>query len=108
MKIKLIINNQLEDELYSAKYDPNTKKSVEIRRIKPYDESKWKDLSVYEFNTLKEMKEFIDSCDIDFTDEYVKEFNDYSWDEIDIHYSIDPSEDNLMRLYIESHKMCID
>ena len=108
MKIKLIINNRLEGDLYFDQFDFNLKKFVQIRKIESYDEKKWKDGSVYEFNTLKEIKEFIDSCDIDFTDEYVKEFNDYSWDEIDIHYSIDPSEDNLMRLYIESHKMCID
>ena len=103
MKIKLIINNQLEDELCSAQYDPNTKKSVEIRRIKPYDERKWKDQSVYEFNTLKEMKEFIDSCDIDFTDEYAARFCCWDWEEIDIDYYIDPSEDNLIILRIGSH-----
>ena len=107
MKIKLIINNRLEGDLYYDQFDFNLKKFVKICKIESYDEKKWNDGSVHEFNTLKEIKEFIDSCDIDFTDEYVKNFDDYSWDEIDIHYSIDSSEDNLMRLYIESHKECI-
>ena len=108
MKIKLIINNRLEDDLYYDQFDPNLKKFVQNRKIKSYDEKKWKDGSVYEFNSLKEIQEFIDSCDINFTDEYAKNFNDYNWEEIDINYFIDPSEDNLMRLFIESHKECRD
>ena len=104
MIIKLIINNNLEDEKYYEKYDFNLKKFVQIRRIEPYDEKKWKNGSVREFNTLKEMREFIDSCDIDFTEKYAENFSNYDWEEIDINYYIDPSEDNLMKLYIGSHR----
>lgn len=91
--------------LYYDLYDPNTEKFVKSRRIKPYDEKKWKDGSIYEFNTLKEIGDFIDSCDIDFTEEY-EEYEDFSswyWEEIDIEYHIDKSEDNLMVLLISSH-----
>ena len=108
MKIKLIINNRLESDLYYDRFDPISKKFVQTRKIKSYDEKKWKDGSVYEFNTLKEIREFVDSCDIDFTDEYMENFGGYTWEEIDRNYFIDPSEDNLMRLFIESHTECID
>ncbi len=101
--MKLVIENVLEDELYYDFYDPNTKEFVKKRRIESYDEKKWKDGSVYEFNTLKEMADFIDSCDIDFTEEYAKRFGNWSWEEIDIEYYIDKSEDNLMILLISSH-----
>lgn len=104
MKIKLVIENYLEECLYGKVYDHNLKNHVEIRRIEPYDEEKWKNGSVYEFNTLKEVHEFIDSCDIDFTEEYADRFNSYDWEEIDIDYRIDPSEDNLMVLFIGSHQ----
>lgn len=102
--MKLIIRNLLEDGLYSDVYDENTKELVKKRRIERYDEEKWKDGSVYEFNTLKEMGEFIESCDINFTKEYEdRKFGEWSWEEIDIDYYIDPSEDNLMILMISSH-----
>lgn len=104
--MKLVIKNELEHGgLYHDFYDPNTGKFVKKRRIEPYDEEKWKDGSVYEFNTLKEMCDFIDSCDIDFTEDYeeYEHFNSWYWEEIDIDYYIDKSEDNLMILLISSH-----
>lgn len=105
MKIKLIIENHLEDSLYYNKYVPDLGERIQQRRIKPYDEDRWKNNSVYEFNTLKEMKDFIDSCDIDFTDEYADvKFNCWYWEEIDIDYYISDEEDNLMILYIGSHE----
>lgn len=102
--MKLVINNLLEGELYYDFFDPNTMEFVKRRRIERYDEEKWKDGTVYEFNTLKEMADFIESCDIDFTDDYEKSFSKWSWEEIDIEYRIDTSEDNLMILIISSHR----
>lgn len=101
--MKLVINNLLEDGLYYDFFDPNTREFVKRRRIERYDEEKWKDGTVYEFNTLKEMADFIESCDIDFTEDYEKRFSDLGWEEIDIGYHIDTSEDNLMVLVISSH-----
>ena len=104
MKLKLVIENQLEEELYTQDYDPTINDYVRgIRRIEPYDEEKWKNGTVYEFDTLKEMFEFIDSCDIDFTKEYAESFGQWSWEEIDIDYYICPTEYNLMLLRIGSH-----
>ena len=104
MKIKLIIKNYLENDLYYNEYDRDSKELVQKRRIKQYDEDKWKNDSVYEFDTLKEMKDFIDSCDIDFTDEYADlKFDRWSWEKIDIDYYIGDKEDNLMFLSIGSH-----
>lgn len=101
--MKLVINNLLEGGLYYDFYDPNAKDVVKRRRIERYDEEKWKDGSVYEFNTLSEMADFIESCDIGFTEDYGKRFSDWDWEEIDIDYYIDTSEDNLMILLISSH-----
>lgn len=105
MAIKLIIKNDLEDGLYvNVRELPGKMVVNRMRRIKPYDEEKWKDGSVYEFNTLKEVREFIDSCDIDFTDEYAeRSFSQWSWEEIDIDYEIGKEEDNLIYLYIGTH-----
>ena len=104
MKLKLVIKNELENGLYYERYNPETNEFVSARRIEQYDENKWKNGSIYEFNTLKEMCEFIDTCDIDFTSEYANyEFSEWSWEEIDIDYYIDPSKDNLMIMIISSY-----
>ena len=109
MEIKLIVTNKLEDELYKdvCKFPDGVGKEMieyRIRRIKPYDEEKWKDGSIHEFNTLKEVADFYDSCDIDFTEEYADlYFDEWHWEEIDIDYVISKEEDNLIELYICTH-----
>ena len=109
MKIKLIVKNRLEDELYIDVYKipgdvGKEMNEYRIRRIKPYDEEKWKDGSIHEFNTLKEVADFYDSCDIDFTEEYADSyFDELHWEEIDIDYVISKEEDNLVELYIDTH-----
>lgn len=104
--MKLIIKNCLEEDgLYYDFYDSNIEEFVKKRRIKSYDEEKWKNGSVYDFKTLKEMGKFIKTCDIDFTEEYAKNnFSRWFWEEIDIEYHIDDSEDNLIILSISSHE----
>lgn len=103
MAIKLIIENELECDLYFDHYNPDTKETKKIRRVKHYDENKWNDGHTYEFNTLKEVINFIDTCDIDFTDEYGERFCEWDWEEIDIDYYIDSKEDNLIIMLIASH-----
>lgn len=72
--------------------------------IKPYDMEKWKDGKLYEFKTLKEVKNFIDSCDIQFTDECVNSFSEWGWQELDMDYYIDDSEENLIIFSISTHQ----
>ena len=109
MEIKLIVKNKLEDALYQDVSDfpadvGKDTSEYRIRRIKPYDEEKWKDGSIYEFNTLKEVADFYDSCNIDFTEEYADSyFDDWHWEEVDIDYVISKEEDNLIELYISTH-----
>lgn len=64
--------------------------------IEPHDEEKWKDGKTYEFNTLREIVNFCESCDIRFKDEIVKSFNQWSWCELCKEFHIDDSEDNLV------------
>lgn len=73
--------------------------------LKPYNEEKYKHGRVYEFNTLKEIKKFVDSADdeIDYTSEHSETFGQWDWQEIDIDLDIDDSEDNLMVLTISAH-----
>lgn len=106
--MKLIIKNSLEgSDLYYKFFDTSTGEFVKKRKINQYDEKKWKNGSVYEFNTLKEMGDFINSCDIEYTEEYVDyEFSDCMYEYIDIDYYIDKSEDNLMVLSISSQLEC--
>ncbi len=107
MKIKLIIKNHLEDEIYYDHYSWKTRKIEKIRRIAPYDETKWNNNHVYEFDSLKEAKDFIDSCDIDFTNEYEKTFfGSFNWEVIRTDYSISSDEDNLLILDISSVEDC--
>ncbi len=103
--IKLKIKNIFEEigTLYNDVYSTETKNFVMIRRIEEYDETKWKNNAIYEFNTLKELKHFIDTCEIDFTEEYAERFDEWSWEEIDRDLYIDDSEDNLMIFVISAH-----
>ena len=71
-----------------------------ICEVKPYDMSKWKDGKIYEFNTLREANEFIESCDLEFTDKSEESYTRYDWYELIIKPYVDPSEDNLIILYI--------
>lgn len=64
--------------------------------IEPYDEEKWKDGKTYEFDTLREIIRFCNTCDIRFKDEFVKSFNDWIWSELNMETCIDDSEDNLV------------
>lgn len=68
----------------------------ESSAIEPYDEEKWKDGKTYEFDTLREVKDFCDSCDIQFKDEVAKHFNAWNWCVLSERIYIDGSEDNLI------------
>ena len=81
MKIKLIIKNHLEDEIYYDHYSWKTRKIEKIRRIAPYDETKWNNNHVYEFDSL-------------------------NWEVIRTDYSISSDEDNLLILDISSVEDC--
>ena len=76
--------------------------------IKAYDQEKWRDGKEYEFNTLKELKEFTDTCEIDFKEEVEERFCNWDWMEIDKNLLIDVSEDNKMRFIISCHEEWID
>lgn len=108
--IKLFINNDLEGKEYSELHKfsngiGSKMEKVYVRKFEPYDEDKWKDGKIYNFETLKEVINFIDTCDIDFTDEYAcMEFSTWNWEEIDIDYFINPKEDNRIDLYIGTHQ----
>lgn len=86
--IKLRIENYLEDR---ENYDYNG-----VEKFNDWDREKWRNGKIYEFNTLKEIKDFCDSCDIDFTEEYAKNFGSWEWEEINTEYDIDPNDDNMM------------
>lgn len=103
MKIKLEIRNYLEDCMFEEIMNPDETTSKR-RVLEPYDEEKWKNGRIYEFNTLKEVREFTDSCDIDFTDEYSASFCQWSWEEIDLETYISKDEDNLLIFEINSHE----
>ncbi len=91
-KIKLVVVNWLEKDLY---YEPNP--AERSRRIKPYDEEKFKNRSVYYFNSLKDVGDFVKSCNIEFTEEYRKRnFTAWEWEEIYVRYLIDQTEDNTL------------
>lgn len=72
--------------------------------VKPYDTEKWKDGRIYEFDTLREVVEFINSCDIEFTEEAEADFTNWTWSELDLDHYIDPSEDNLIIFSISMHE----
>lgn len=64
--------------------------------IAPYDEEKWKDEKTYEFETLKDLHYFCETCDIKFADRVHKLENEWNWYELSFDIYIDESEDNLM------------
>lgn len=68
--------------------------------VKPYDMEKWKNGKIYEFNTLREVNEFIDSCNLEFTEESIESYTCCDWYNIKIYYRIDQYEDNLINLFI--------
>lgn len=106
--IKLIIRNDLYN--YETKHVLEDGKWIEkeIRVVRSYDEEKWKDGRIYEFNTLKEVQEFINTCDIWFTDEKIDTFNCWTWEEIDKEIWIETCEDNLIVFCISSHEEIIE
>lgn len=68
----------------------------ETSYLKPYDEEKWKDGKTYEFETLKDLVHFCDSCEIEFTDDILNAATDWNWDVLEKKFHIDDSEDNLV------------
>lgn len=106
--IKLKIKNWFEEcnSVNIQEFSLETKEFVTIRRIEKYDKEKWKNEAIYEFNTLKELQNFIDTCDICFTEKYAERFGLWDWEEIDLNLYIDNSEDNLMVFDISSHQEC--
>lgn len=73
--------------------------------LKPYDEEKYKDGRMYEFNTLKDLNTFYKQAqeDIDWTADHARTFGQWDWQELDFDLDIDDSEDNLMVLSISAH-----
>ena len=73
--------------------------------LKPYDEEKYKDGRMYEFNTLKDLNTFYEQAqkDIDWKEDHARTFGEWSWQELDFDLYIDDSEDNLMVLSISAH-----
>lgn len=83
-------------------------KEGETDYIEPYDEEKWKDGKTYEFNTLREIVNFCESCDIRFKDEIVKTFNNRCWCDLYKRFCIDDLEDNLVIFEIFMREEWID
>lgn len=73
--------------------------------LKEYDKEKWRNGRIYEFNTLKEIKEFYNEAEeeIDYTKEHSDTFSEWTWQVIDITLDIDTSEDNFMVLRIDAY-----
>ena len=73
--------------------------------LKPYDEDKFRNERVYEFNTLKEIENFRleASNSISWTEEVCKRFSNWERLKFDIELRIDNSEDNLMIIHISAH-----
>ena len=111
--VKLRIENLFQRNL--TKWLEDYKRDIEcgyhhgdpgnIYYLRPYDEEKYRDGRVVEFNSLKELKFFYEEArnDIRYTDEHEASFNEWSWQVIDLDLSIDESEDNLMILGISAH-----
>jgi hypothetical protein len=94
--IKLKIRNMFNDEHLNPEL------------IKPYDKSKWADGLEFEFSTLFDIACFINTCDIDFTDEAKSTFNDYSWEVLDKTHFIADDEENTIIFEIGAHPEWID
>ena len=107
--IKLKIENYLENHrfLYNKGINFDFKK-YSLEEIIDGDLEKIKDGRIYEFNNLKEVKEFIDSCEIDFTEEYQKHWDEWEWEELDLTLDISNEEDNLLIYEINAHWDCRD
>lgn len=105
--ITLRIENWFQRNEMATEEDP-FHYEVEPFEIKPYNREKWKDGKLYEFKTLRDVINFIDSCDIDFTEECKATFCKWDWKEIDLDYRIDSSEENLIILEISMHEEWID
>lgn len=73
--------------------------------LKEYDKNTWNDGKEYKFNSLKELQEFVDSLDLEWTDKFDINCNGrWSWYEIDKKLHIDTEEDNLMIIHISYHE----
>lgn len=102
--IKLRIDNYLENRNWDHNKGINSDfQRYSLEEIIDIDLEKIKNGRIYEFNNLKEVKEFIDSCEIDFTEEYEKHFDEWEWEEIDLTLDISDEEDNLLIYEIEAH-----
>lgn len=107
--IKLIINNNLENHYwYYNDYIENDRDYL-LEEVIYCDFEKIKDGRIYEFNNLKEVKEFIDSCEINFTEDYRKNFYEWEyWEKIDVILDISNDEDNLLIYTIDVNGEYID
>lgn len=111
--IKLRIVNYFQDftEEMLAEAKENAEDGFYICRainpynLKPYDEEKYKDGKVYEFDTLKDLNAFYKQAidDIDYKQDYAETFSTWSWQEVDHELEISDEEDNLMILSISAH-----
>lgn len=110
--VKLRIKNEFqgfsEEVLAELKEDAGhgcCSDAINPYNLKPYDEEKYKDGRMYEFNTLKDLNTFYKQAmeDIDWTEDHARTFGAWSWQELDLDLDIDDSEDNLMVLFISAH-----
>ena len=72
--------------------------------VKPFDIEKFGNGRVHKFKTLGEVRNFIRSCKIEFTDEYRARFSKWNWVEIDGQYWIDGKDMNTIVYAINVHR----
>lgn len=110
VKLRIVneFQNLTEENLAVAKANENVFRgygAINPYNLKPYDEEKYKDGKVYDFNTLRDLNAFYEQAidDIDYKDDYIESFSEWSWQEVDHELKISDEEDNLMILSISAH-----
>lgn len=111
--IKVIIDNMFarEEKDFYKNHDPNdesyldTLKEEMFYNLKPHNKEKIADGKIYEFENLKSVLKFVDevSNELHWTKEFTSDdskFNEWNWFNIEVEYSIESSEDNLIALHI--------
>lgn len=107
--IKLRIENEFmqEEKEYIEAGKPENwyHRDLPFLGLEDYDKEKWKDGKEYEFNSLKELQEFVDTLNLKWTEDFMR-YNNGTWDwyEIDDILYICKDEDNLMILDIGYHE----
>jgi len=76
--------------------------------IAPYDEKKWADNRIYKFRTLKEIVEFMDTCNIEFNARAKSSFTMFEWGSVNKHWYIDRRHNNQIVLYISAELEVLD